>query len=263
MRETKKLPSISNVGADLTAVLECPLGKTYDRIMLAYSGTAVTRAMLKNIQVMISGRPVQIFKDADRLQEINDFYGRDDNAGYITLYFARPEMHNIIQQRTTGIGTADISSLSVKIDIDSSAPGDLAITATAILSEPNFLGLITKVRSFPTSSDVTGEIEISDIPRRARIQAIHFFKADISNVVVEVDSMKVFESSKALAEVIQKEHGRVPVTAKATHVDFQLEGDNAQALVMQNVQDFRLKPTFDTTGALDVVVEYFDGLPGL
>jgi coat protein len=263
MRNFKDLPSINNVGAGMTAVLECPLGRTYDRITFHYTGTAVTRAMLKNIQVEIGGKPIQTYKDADRLQDLNDFYGREDTADYITLYFVRPEMHNLTQQRTTGIGTVDISSLTVRMDIDASAPGDLAIEASAMLSEPQLLGLINKVRSFPTSSDVIGEKDISNIPRRARIQAMHFFKADISKVVVEMDSIQIYEASKELTEVVQSEHGRVPVTAKATHVDFQLEGDNGQALVMDGVQEFRVKPTFDSTGPLDVMVEYLDGLKGL
>lgn len=263
MRETKKMPSISNVSAGSTAVLECPRGKTYDFITFKYAGTAVTRAMLKNIQVMLNGKAVQTFKDADRLQDFNDYYGRSDDAGYVTIWFIRPEMTNIVQQRLTAIGTLDVQTFSVNIDIDAGAPGDLTLEATSMLSEPQPLGVITKVKNFPVSSDVVGEMEISDIPRRGRIQALHLFKADLSNVIVEMDSRKVFESSKVMAEVIQGSHARTPITAKATHVDFQLEGDNAQALVMQGVQDFRVKPTFDTSGAADVVVEYLDGLEGL
>jgi hypothetical protein len=263
MRDTKKLPSLSNVSAGSTAVLECPRGKTYDFITFEYSGTGVTREMLKNIQVMINGKPVQTFKDAQRLQDYNNYYKRADDAGFVTIWFIRPEMHNLVRRRMTAIGTLDVQTFSVNIDIDSSAPADLKIEANAMLSDPMPLGVITKIKSFPTSSDVTGEIEISDIPRRGRIQAMHLFKADISKVIVELDEVKKFEASKTLAEVIQGAHDRAPVTAKCTHVDFQLEGDNDQALIMQGIQDFRVKPTFDTTGSVDVVVEYMDGLEGL
>jgi len=263
MRKTVKLPSISNVGTSLTATLNCPTGLTYDRITLAYSGTSVTRAMMSNIQVLINGKPVQTYGDADELQDINDYYGRADNAGYVTLYFARPELDNVAQQRLTALGTLDVQTLAINIDITAAAPGDFALTATAVQSEPQPLGLLTKVRAYPFSSAVSGAIEIDNIPVGPRVQAIHLFKSDISNLVLELDGVKVYETTKALGEVIQKEHGRVPVTSSATHFDSQLENDNAQAMITKGVQDFRLRPTLDTSGAVRVVVEYLDGLAGI
>lgn len=263
MRKTVKLSSISNVGTSLTATINCPVGLTYDRITLAYSGTAVTRAMMSNIQVKIGGKPVMTFADADELQEINDYYGRADNAGFVTLYFARPELDNVAQQRLTALGTQDVQTLSIEIDITAAAPGDFALAATAVQSEPQPLGLINKVRAFPMSSSVSGEIEIDNITVGPRIQAIHLFKSDISNLAIDMDSVRVYEATKSLGEVIQKEHGRVPVTASCTHFDSQLENDNAQAMVTRGVQDFRIKPTLDTSGAVRVVVEYLDGLSGI
>lgn len=260
MRKLTKLPSISNVGAGLTATLNCPIGLTYDMIMLAYSG--VTRAQIKDIEVVINGKTIQTFASATELQDINDFYGRDDIAGYVTLYFARPEMDNVTMQRMTALGTADVQTLSVNVDIDAAAAAPV-ITAHAVLSERQPLGLITKVKAFPMSSAVAGEIEIDNIPRGPRIQAIHLLKADISNIEVELDGQKIYEASKTLGEVVQKQHGRVPVTAKATHFDTQLEGDSAQALITAGSADFRLRPTLTTSGAVRVVVEYLDGLNGI
>lgn len=263
MRELKKLPSLTNVAAGLTAVLNCPLGLTYDRILLEYSGTSVTRAMMKNIQVKINGKPIQTFKDADELQNINDYYGRADNTGFVSLYFNRPELDNVGSQRLTGLGTMDIQTLSVELDIDSGAPGDFALKAHANRSEPQPLGLVTKVKAFPMSSAVSGEIEIDNIVKGPRIAAIHLFKSDISNIEVDIDSQKIYEASKGLGEVLQKEHGRVPVTASATHIDFMLEGDEGQALITGGASDFRLRPTLTTSGAVRVVVEYLDGLAGI
>jgi hypothetical protein len=260
MRITKKLPSISNVGAGLTGTLNCPIGLTYDRITLEL--TNVTNAQITNIEVLVNGKVIQTYASGTELQQINDYYGRDNNAGYLTLYFNRPELNNLVQQRMTGLGTRDVQTLSLNFDLD----GDVvspAVKATAILSEPQPLGLINKVKAFPMSSAVAGAIEISDIPRGPRISAVHFFKADISNLEVEIDGQKVFDSTKALAEVIQKEHGRVPVTASATHFDTMLEGDNGQALVTAGSADLRFRPTLDTSGAVRVVVEYLDGLAGI
>jgi hypothetical protein len=54
----------------------------------------------------------------------------------------------------------------------------------------------------------------------------------------------------------------VPVTASATHVDLVTQGDLAQALNTNKVQDLRLKATFDTSGAADIVTETLDTLTG-
>lgn len=263
MRFTKKLPSVKNVGAGLQAVIECPLGRTYDRISLFYTGTAVTRAMFTNLQVMINGKAVQTYADFNELQYINDYYGRADTAGVVTLYFVRPELENTNQSRLTALGTVDIQTLDVRFDIAAGAPSDLAITAWAMTSEPQPLGLITKVKAFPMSSSVSGEIEIDNLVTGPRIAALHLFKSDVNNLEIDYNGIKIFEASKTVAEVIQTEHGRVPVTASATHVDFLLEGDNTQALITQGATDFRLRPTLGTSGALRTVVEYLDGLAGI
>ena len=106
-------------------------------------------------------------------------------------------------------------------------------------------------------------MEISTLPRGPRILAMHFYKADITNLDVELDSQKVFTASKSLAESIQNTYGRVPQTATATHFDTALEGDLAQALVTNNAQDMRFRPTLGTSGAVSILVEYLDGFAGI
>jgi hypothetical protein len=125
--------------------------------------------------------------------------------------------------------------------------------------------LSLKIKSFPASFAVSGEVEIDNIPRNGgvMIAAIHLFKSDISNVEVEVNSIKAFDASKAYTEEVQKRYGKTPQTATATHVDFLLEGDLAQSLDTRGVQDFRIRPTLDTSGAVRSVVEYIDGFAGI
>lgn len=260
MREIKKLPSLANVAAGATATLNCPLGRTYDRIILEYTG--VTRAQLQNIEVIVNGKTIQHFTDAVELQLINNYYGRADNAGFVSLYFNRPEFENTTQQRVTGLGTVDIQTLQVRADIDAAATAPV-ITAHAVLSAPTAFGLCVKVKRFPSNSAVSGQVEIDNIPRGPRILALHLLKADVNDIEVDLNSVKITDTSKALAEAIQKEHGRVPQTASATHVDYVLEGDVSQALVTAGASDFRLRPTLGTSGALTAVVEYLDGFAGI
>jgi hypothetical protein len=257
MRRTELLPSLSNVAAGAQCTLNCPVGFTYDQIKLSYSG--VTDAQAKNIRVKVNGKTIQEFKDFAEIDSINKYYGRNVQSGFCTLFFNRPEMATPGVQRLTGLGTLDVATLTVEIDIDAAAASP-AIVATAVLSEPQPLGLIAKVRAFPRSFATTGQQDIDSIPRADRIAAIHFIKSDVSNVEVKLNSTVVYNATKSIGADIQKDYDRVPQTSDMTTVDFLLEGDITQALIMKGVQDFRVQPTNDTTGEIRTVVEYLGGL---
>jgi len=265
MRIVKQLPSIANVGAGNTVTLNCPVGLTYEKITFVLGGTIFTRAQLKNISVKVNGKELQAYQSGTELDYINDYYGRADTANYLTLWFNRPELRELGSMRLTGLGTKDVQSLTVEADIDAGASAP-TLSAYAMLREPEPLGLVTKVKAFPATFATSGKQDIDNIPRGPRIAAIHLFKADISAVEVEVDAVKVWDASKTEGEVFQKEAlpvARVPQTAVATHIDFLLDGDIAQALVTDGVADFRLRPTLDTSGSVRTVVEYLDQFAGL
>ncbi len=259
-RQSKSLTSFSNVSAGSTATLQLPLGATYDAIHIKYAG--VTLAQLKNIEVRINGKVIQSFIDATRLQDINKYYKRNVKAGVITLWFVRPEMDNVGLRRMTAIGTADVSTFDLRVDIDGAAAAPV-LTAYANKSNQSPLGMITKFKRFPASSATAGQKEIDNIPREGRIAAIHLFKADISKVEVEVNERPVYDFDKVLGAGVQVDYGRNPNAAKHTSVDFTLDGDPSQALVVQGANDFRLRTELDTSGAFDIVVEYLTSFNGI
>lgn len=260
MRLTKTLPSLANVGAGLTATLNCPVGNTYDRIDIEYSGA--TLAQLKDIEVVINGKVVMTFKDGATVKALNDYYGRPETVGFLTLWFARPEMATLEQQRLTSLGTMDVATLDVNIDIAAAATSPV-IKAHAVQSEPAPLGAFVKVREFQFDASMSGTMEVSTLPRGPRILAAHLFKSDVDDLEVEIDSQKVFDASKSLAEALQKSYGRVPQTGVATHFDTALEGDLAQSLVTAKAQDMRFRADLGSAGALRFTVEYLDGFAGI
>ena len=266
MRISRKMPSLSNVAAGSEAVLNLPLGNTYDKLMLEYSG--VTLEQMKNIRLEINGKVVQQFKDGQRVIDINTYYGRPaDDAGLLTFWFVRPEMLELKDQRLTALGTLDIKTLALRFDIDAAATAP-KVTAWAVLSERKPLGMITKIKTFTSSVSTSGEQEIDNIPRGnfengIRIAAIHAFKSDILKGILELDSRVAFELPKTIAENVQRKYGRSPLTAKASHFDFVLEGEIVQSITTKEVQDFRLKLDHNAAGSTDVVVEYLEGLQGL
>lgn len=260
-RKFNLLPSFSNVSAGSTATLEIPVGVTYDRIMVEYSG--VTLSQLTNVQVVVNGKAIWQFKDAQRLHDINSYYKkRNAQAGVLDFWFIRPEFDNIDLRRLTALGTADVSTLSIKMTIDGAAANP-QLVAHASKSMQSPLGMITKYREYPASSATAGMKDIDNLPKEGRIAAIHFFKDDITKVDVELDSVKAYELSKTLGEKVQSDWSRAPLSAKATSVDFTTEGNPATALIVEGVRDMRFRPVLATAGAFDVVVEYLTGFAGI
>jgi len=261
MRVTKRLPSLSNVAAGSTAVLNLPLGRTYENLKLEYSG--ITLAQMKNIQLKANGKTFQKFKDGNEIDAINKYYGRQAANGLLTLWFVQPEMKTARDERITALGTADLKTLTLEFDVDAAAANP-QVKAHALQSEASPFGLCTKILRFPVNSAVTGVQEIDNLPTgSARIKAIHLFKPDVSKVELELNGFLAYEAEKRLSEQNQKDYGRIPQSAAATHLDFVLEGDMSQAVVTQGVQDFRLRQTLATAGATNIVVEYYDGLAGI
>jgi hypothetical protein len=269
MRITTRMPSLSNVTAGGTATLNMPTGRTYEKLVLAYSG--VTRAQMKDLKLLIDGKPIVEYKDADQLASVNQYYGRHDAAGYITLWFARPEMTALEQRRVTGLGTGDgqgngrVQTLQLEVEIDAAAT-DPKITASAIQSDPKPLGMMNKVKRFSYSSATAGTFEIDNIPKGPRLMAVHFIKSedDVSRVEVEQNSRKIVEGEKGLIQFLQAENGRVP-QAGILSVDWTLEGDIYQSIVTdpKRIQDQRFRLTLDSSGSVDVLVEYLDNYAGI
>lgn len=266
-RKLVSLPSVSRVVAGAKATVEIPLGPTYHRIIFEASGTLLAIANFGQISVYIDGKLVQQYANLQRLIDLNSYYNRGvDSAANFALHFFRAELMDVVYRRAPAIGTADVQTFHVEIDIDAAAPADITLKATAEIDPmPQPLGVMFKVREYPFSSAVAGQIEIDKLPRGAFYSAIHLFKADVNSAVLLSDQVKVMDASKAALERAQKEASpvkRVPLSAKATSLDFITEGDLAQSIDTSRVQDFRVQATLGTSGTMDVVTETLDTLKG-
>lgn len=256
MRKHVKMDPFDNVVAGKKTTLKIPVGLTYDSITLKYSG--VTLSQLQNATLKVGSKAIQTWPSLADMETVNDYYGRDKTAGYITWYLNQPEMFELYEQRLTGLGTQDVANAHIEIQIDAAAAAP-ALEAFCVQSDVQPVGAVVKVREYPYSAATAGLQQISSLEAAgARVKAIHFIKADVDNVNITVDSVNVFDLDKDMAEIIQKIHGRTPQTAKATHVDFTLEGDSSQSMVTEGVQSLQIRPTFGTSGSMSMLVEYFD-----
>lgn len=274
-RKIIKLPSMSRVVAGSKATLELPIGPTYRRVFFVATAAALLDITdIGRIDVLVDGKVIQTYKDATRLKAINDYYGRGaDTHGVggvsseFALHFERAELMDAVYRRAPGMGTADVQTFSIEIDIPAAAPASIAMVAYAEIDPtPQPLGVFFKVREYPFNSSVAGQVEIDKLPKGGWYSVLHLFKADITAVEVEANQARAIDASKAILERTQKEASpvkRVPQTAACTHVDFITDGDLAQSLRTDLLNDFRLKITLGTSGAVDIVAETFDTLQGV
>lgn len=258
---TREMPSFSNVAAGSNVSLNCATGKTYHNMRLTLGGTTFTIDQLTNIEVLLNGKVVQSFSSGTQLAAINAYYGVPDSAGMLTLWFARPWMDGKDRQRSTAFGTADIRTMQIRAKIAAGAVAP-TLTATAEIGPASKLGKIIKFKSYGSNHAVTGEVDVDTIPR-GNIVAIHNEKADISHFRMEVDDVVIADVDKTILEEAQTAYGRVPQTATHTHWDGCLDGAYDTLLPATGSQDFRLRPTLDSSGAIVHLVEYLDDLAGL
>jgi hypothetical protein len=267
-RKLLRMPSLSRVAAGAIATLELPIGPTYRRLIFSATGTGLDLTDIGRIDVLVDGKVVQTYKDLTRLVDINSYYKRGaDTFNQFAIHFERAELLDAVWRRAPGMGTADVQTFHVQLNIVGAAPVDLAITCHAEVDpQPMPLGLFFKIREYPFSSAVSGDVEIDKLPRGPLYSVVHLFKADVNAVEVTANQVKVFDGTKAVIERTQKEASpvqRLPITAKATHIDFIADGDLAQSLDTSQLSDFRVKMTLGTSGAVDIVAEVLDTLQGV
>jgi hypothetical protein len=270
MKKINRLPSLSRVVAGSKATLEMPLGATYERIIFTVTAAAgLDAGDIGAIDVLFNGNSKMRFKNLQRLIDLNTYYARDADTVSATkiefaLHFNRAELVDNIMRSAPGIGTADLSTFHIEMDVDANAPADIAITAHAQVNpvrQP--IGAFFNVKEYPFSSAVAGEVEQDKLPRGAFYSAIHLFNPTISNVEVSANDIKIVEATKEVLERLQKgssPKARVPLTAKATHIDFITDGNLLDSLPTANLQDFRIKMKMENAGAVDIVTETLDTL---
>lgn len=281
-RKIVLLPSLSRVQPGSKATLEIPTGPTYMRVDLTVSAAAGLDATdIGKISVLLNGNVAQEYTNLQRLLDLNTYYDRDSDSVAATsitfaLHFFRGELLSaqrlmyqgqptiVDYRRMPGIGTDDVASFHIEMDIAAAAPADIAITAHAYydpVSQP--LGVFTRVRELPAAFAVAGLVEVDKLLKGPIYQAIHLFKSDVTSVEVLHNSVKIIEATKSILERLAQSASpvkRVPVTARATHIDFCLEGDVEQCLVTseRETKDFRIKMNITAAGNVDVVTETFD-----
>lgn len=270
-RQYEKLPSIANVAPGNQVTLNCPPGPTYDQI--TFKLTNVTPADLSDVKVILGSKNQWEVRSAATIAKVNAYYKRPEKAGYLTLWFYRPEMKTEEERSATSIGTqvtdggVNFGTLTVQFTIADTVTNP-KIEAYRVVRAPRPFLIMTKLREYPRNFATAGEQDIDNIPRQgARINAIHLFKPDVSHVKFEVNNGRTtgrpVDMPKDMIELMQEQYGRAPMSADATTVDLNLLSKLNGPMPTAGLVDMRLKPTIDSSGGVSLLVEYQDSFDGI
>lgn len=268
MLDLIELPAFSPVAANTTVTLNIPVGPTYGKITLVRGGTTFNPEHMTEIRLKLGKTVVRTYRarsGGHELHDLNAFYGRIDSAGFTTIHFAKPEMDTLEQERLLGLGTGDLRTVTLEVDIGAATAPTLAAFAEIIgTNEP--VGLFEHVYRFPVSSSVAGNVEYPDLPREA-FTALHFLKDDVTvagqgiqRVEIELDRVRRYEADKARGEEMQTHRGRVPQSNYYQHVDFCPNGNIYDALLAGRATDFRARVNYGAAGPLVIIAETVRGL---
>ena len=281
LKTTRKLPAFEGVAAGSTATLRCPIGLTYHKILITAgnvgAGPGPTLAQINGIRVILNGRELIRYRSGAELDLLNQFQGMAafpgaGAAGVLTIDFDRYNLKTRAAEEVTALGTGvpfgngngfdsnPLTTLTVEVDIDAAATSP-SLSAVAIQSTPQPLGLIKKVLTFNYGPTGAGEYEIDDLPKGDIINTVFAQNSasTLNFLRIERDNFVVFDRTDLVNDTEQTNGVRVP-QANLYVYDPTEAGNGAEGLVTANVNDLRF--IYDVGAAMNLLlnVEYLGGL---
>lgn len=264
LKVTRRMPSFESVAAGATATQRLPIGLTFHQLWIEYAG--VTLAQMNEIRIVANGQPIMVYDSGTDLDRLNQFQGRSAAGGILAIDFDRYGLTDQAQREFTALGTGNpgdpspVTTLQVEIDLDAGAAAPV-LSARAVQSVPQNLGLIKKVRKFGYSPGGAIDFEISDLPKGDVINMLEFaFSAnDLTRLKVERDTFVVFDREDQLNERIQADGKRVP-QANSFVYDPTEEGVGTEGLITAGVNDLRFIASMSGAATLRLHCEYIGGI---
>lgn len=266
-RISKKMPNGSGIGAGQTATFNLPLGVTYHQLMFriqADLGSGVVDVpkaslgtVLGEIRLYIDGQET-IRVDAADLAAILTYKGQTVKDGALPLMFSDPAQRTAAGEDAPAIGTADIQSLSLEIDIKAGVTSP-SLTVYGLLGPQTPLGQFYAIKKYPFNVGNTGIRELQDMPRSDyRITKMHIGTDDIDSVQVEANQRILRDFDRVIGEAAAVQTGKVWQTGW-THIDFTIS-DRLSDFLPMLLEDFRVRLDMTATGNFNLYTEEIRGL---
>lgn len=262
LKTTRKGQSFESVGAGQTAVTRLPIGLSYERILVPYSG--VTLAQMTEARLIANGETIRTWRDLTKLDTQNQFDGMTAANGILVFNLIRHGLRTRAGEELTKIGTGaprsednpnPITTFALEIDIADGVAAPVLGVPKLHQDLPMPTGIVVKSKQYNYSASQAGIFEIADLPKGELVNRIFFYSANITSLEVERDNFVSFSREKAENELLQSEGVRVPQAGVFVY-DPTENGNGAEGLPTANVHDLRFRLGMSAADAnIEVVVE--------
>ena len=245
------------------------LGFTVERLILALSGTSLTKAMLTGIQIKANGKIIYDSSGAN-LDARNQYRGITANAGFLTIDFAEIRSKTEIGQNIGCMDTtAGIANLKLEISIAGATLPALA--GFAEVSPPQTdsaqaqtRALIAKVHKATITIGAGGTFSIpvphlSPADGGSLFKRIAIFSANMTGLVIKKNGIVVQDQTAAVNNFNEGEYRKVPQAALYV-VDFIVDDNQSQVFNTRNAQVMEVLGTFSAGETITIESEVLEPL---
>lgn len=281
VKQRRRMPSITGIGAGATVSTQLPLGMTYYGLMLnIYSGSTPTtvaniKAGIGEIRVMVDGKVIMQVT-ATELLMLQLYYGAANNvanvAGCLPIYFSRWWQELPFFEELLAWGTADVQQLSVEIDLNGTITGIANIDVTAIVTGGmgRKFGMYRQMKRFPITIGATGTFEYSNLPTYGRDARVGYAALHIPDGSGTQDSYTIITNGNDLYQDIVPPVHQVLSTVKdrtpqSGYLSIPFDQDDLPSsyLTVAGLTDFRQQITYSGSapGSVTWLAETFHQIP--
>lgn len=202
----QKMPDFVNLAATGTASLDLPTGMSYHNLIFYFGlSGALTRAMIKEIRVLINGK-VFIRAPASILHRDNLYKGSVDNAAFFILDFEEPRARNFADQISSIVHTfSGVQTFKIEFDIEG-ATSPRIVTHANVTATKLPLGLLPCF--FKQSVDMvsigTHQIGYSYGKAQHVLKRVHIVPTQANVEVLPADVLATISVSKDNIPLYQK-----------------------------------------------------------
>jgi len=244
----QKLPDFNPVVAGGRASVRVPNGPTYREMI----------ANIEEVVLKINGIARQTYSGED-LVMMNEFYEEDGfTDGELVIPLSRHWAKTIQGQENLCWGTRNVDNIFLEVKLASGITNPQLSCDAFFTPDSRDLGLIVEVHKVQFSSSVAGKVEIADLAKEnGSLLALHMKNSDITACELKVDRAFIIESDADLETYqnrIKRVGGRNPQTGYV-HLDAMHLNRIDDAVPLLGAQDFRVKPTLSSAGAIPILME--------
>lgn len=257
-----RIANVQNVASGQKAIINLPLGPTYDKIIVEMGGGWNASTHIVLVEIKANGR--RIFTDTGvNIYYRNAYRGRYTDGNRMVIDFTEPDSRNgANEQLLASIPSAMLKSLTVEVTLMVQT-GTPTMNVFAESRGPSNNPFILKRLDFTQSFAQTG-VQSLVLPSGASggiIKRLFLHPStgasQITSVDLRVNRVSIWETTKDVIELNQRTNRLSPQNTFLC-LDFVEDGNLAQALNTERAKEIELRLGLISTMSITGYVDYID-----